>query len=1640
MARPAEASGRNPENMTINKPLVRYSAATLLGFTMAAFTGGGEVRAGLIASDGFNYPPGTSLTGVTGPLGFASAYTTSTTSSAVSAPGFTYGDLPVSGNKVDFAGTNSASAVLASSPETPGTSVYLSYLMRVDPTTGSAGLSLYQGTTETLFTGKRSGSPNVFGIDPKTGTAANSTVSCSHLALVVYRIDFAAASATIKMYVNPQSNVEPATPDLVVAKTSALTYDRIRIQSSGATGSVDEFRLGTTFADVSPVTYGSIAREVVVLGSSVAAGTGASPLSQAWAYRLQNLLENQAPIVPGSHVGWQVDNASVGGDNTQRVLNRFQTDVATAHTDANMVVIALSLANEGLQGATDPQAVYDSFKSGVTQIISNCRAEGFYPIISLAYPNGAYTANEYAYVKRMNLLLNTWDLPSINSLGAIDDGAGHWAVGNFYDGGHPNSLGHGEMFSAIVPSLFDAIAAGKTGQPQWLGTRGYLRLQRDAAETSPIRFVPVQSMQSFTLSLRARSTDVGTIAAVGAGPNRVTLEMRDTSLVYIGPTGTESSIVMDANDGAWHDIALSHRHASGQSLVFVDGLLQATVSDQYVPDSFTVGGAAGAAGRALAPQQADYQDVAIYRAAWTPEEALAQSSGALQQASLEICAPLADAEAVQGSVLENRAQSLAKFILQTANGSPRLTSTTPDGLNATFAGGTSVNLAWTDHAGGAGAFTIERRRTGVAEAWVTAGTSPGSSPSFVDSGLATAVSYDYRVSVPEGTLHGDYSNVASVVTMVVPLANTELFWDGDADTTAATGGTGTWNSGDSLWRIATTGGALQQYDNTDPSFVSAHLGGTAGTLTINAGTTINANKVVFETTGYSLAGGAGSVLNLSGVSPVITGNGTTTISTKITGAAGFTQSGGSFTVVTGDLTGLSGAVNVATRLNLNGTTVTGSQNQTWNVTGTLTSENHGVPSTVQIGALTGNGTLRIGNNGAGTIDSGTDTFQIGATNLDTTFSGAITNHTAAITAIKKVGTGTLTLSGPTSYTGATTVSAGALTVAGTGTGGAVSMAGTATTLNVTSTGVVTVPSLTQGNAASDVGVVNHTAGTFTSSGDIALGNSGGYGAYNLAGGTLNVAGFRGGSTAGGGNGFCYFHQTGGTVNVSTITTLNRNGTGTCVWNIDGAGAIYNQSGNNLNLGYAAGGTGIVTVSAGSLAVNTVIGLCNNGSNGILNLNGGTTRTNNISLGAGVGSGISVVNLNGGILKANMDSTTFMTGLTNAIDCSGGAIIDTNGKNITIGQALLSSGDSMGINNIPILTGGSGYLAAPVVTISGGGGRGASAITNLAGGVVTGITMTSAGTGYTSAPTVSLAGGGPLTAAITGSVVISTNAGDGGLTKVGAGTLILSGGNTYTGTTVVNGGTFNLASTGRLTFAVTDIGNTGIAGTGAVAIDGSFYINASAVSISSGTWTLIDTPTLASCTYGAGFSPGSGWEETTADVWTLVDGAKTWTFSQASGKLSLSTAGGSYASWIGGFFPRETDSAIIGAGADPDHDGVANVVEMVIGGNPSTGNDTALLPTIELIVDPAGVAPGNFFLFTFRRTDLSVASSVASVCEYATDLSGPWTSAQDGVNGVTILVDHNYASFVPPASDTDRCRVFIPKAVSPGLFARLNTKL
>ena len=71
-----------------------------------------------------------------------------------------------------------------------------------------------------------------------------------------------------------------------------------------------------------------------------------------------------------------------------------------------------------------------------------------------------------------------------------------------------------------------------------------------------------------------------------------------------------------------------------------------------------------------------------------------------------------------------------------------------------------------------------------------------------------------------------------------------------------------------------------------------------------------------------------------------------------------------------------------------------------------------------------------------------------------------------------------------------------------------------------------------------------------------------------------------------------------------------------------------------------------------------------------------------------------------------------------------------------------------VDSIVLTSGGSGYAEEPTVTITGGGGTGATAEATVDGGVVTAVTLSTVGSGYTSPPTVTFTGGGGTGAAAT----------------------------------------------------------------------------------------------------------------------------------------------------------------------------------------------------------------------------------------------------------------------------------------------------
>jgi hypothetical protein len=112
-------------------------------------------------------------------------------------------------------------------------------------------------------------------------------------------------------------------------------------------------------------------------------------------------------------------------------------------------------------------------------------------------------------------------------------------------------------------------------------------------------------------------------------------------------------------------------------------------------------------------------------------------------------------------------------------------------------------------------------------------------------------------------------------------------------------------------------------------------------------------------------------------------------------------------------------------------------------------------------------------------------------------------------------------------------------------------------------------------------------------------------------------------------------------------------------------------------------------------------------------------------------------------------------------------------------------------------------------------------------------------------------------------------------------------------------------------------------------------------------------------------------------------------------------------------------------------------EMVLGGNPATGMNTALLPTIELVnAAPEGDTTfSNYLLFTYRRTAVLETALLLAACETDTDLLGSWSTAINGISGVVIQGDINF-TFTPSASaNTDRVRVYVPRGVNTAPFGR-----
>ena len=529
---------------------------------------------------------------------------------------------------------------------------------------------------------------------------------------------------------------------------------------------------------------------------------------------------------------------------------------------------------------------------------------------------------------------------------------------------------------------------------------------------------------------------------------------------------------------------------------------------------------------------------------------------------------------------------------------------------------------------------------------------------------------------------------------------------------------------------AITNNGTLQYSSSVDQTLSGNISGTggltkdtsststltlAGSNTYTGTTTVNAGTLAFSVAGNgSSNGGLGSSSNAA--SNVLIGNGA---------VLSYNGTGGS----TDRLFTINGTANgtVAT-LNSSGT---GAIN--WTNTGAIAYGTNNQTRTLQLGGTnTGNNTLAalIADNGSGAVG------------------------------LTKSGAGTWVLTGNNTYTGATTISGGVLSISTIANATVASNLGAVAT---TSSGFL----IFQGGTLQYTGSGHSTNRAFVMQTGGATIDASGTGALVISGvAVANTANLTTSLTLTGSN--TDNNTLSGALTISnnaTLGSLVKNGTGK--WVLSGSSTTYN---------------GTTTLNAGTLQIGNANAL---GTTGNITFGGGM-----LQYGSGITADLSTRIKNSAsaiLVDTNSNNVTYASAIdsTNSggLTKNGNGTLTLAGSNSYSGTTTLNAG-TLAIGNVNALqnstldTGSSGsqvvtFNVAGSNTYNIGGLQGADAL--AVGGNTISVGSNNASTTFSAA--ISGAGGG--------------------LTKTGTGTLTLSAANTFTGNTTVNAGTLQAATANAL---------------------------------------------------------------------------------------------------------------------------------------------------------------------------------------------------------------------------------------------------
>ncbi len=237
-----------------------------------------------------------------------------------------------------------------------------------------------------------------------------------------------------------------------------------------------------------------------------------------------------------------------------------------------------------------------------------------------------------------------------------------------------------------------------------------------------------------------------------------------------------------------------------------------------------------------------------------------------------------------------------------------------------------------------------------------------------------------------------------------------------------------------------------------------------------------------------------------------------------------------------------------------------------------------------------------------------------------------------------------------------------------------------------------------------------------------------------------------------------------------------------------------------------------------------------------------------------------------------------------------------------------------------------------------------------------------------------------------------------LTKNGLGTLTLAGINTYSGDTTVIAGTLSLGQVNTSNEL------------SAVSIASSAFLN-----LGFGGIDTVDKLFINGIQQPAG-------DYTSAHASGRFTGGGTL-------RVSTGPAAGGFASWIDDFGLAVADQDPTD---DPDNDGMDNLLEFALNGNPSV-SDPSIMPDLVVTL--------TAFEFTYQRRDDSVAPETTQTFQWGTTLATrPGSAVIPAISGPVGAATVTVSQGVPDNAVTDTVKVSIPKTAAGGagkLFGRLQ---